>query len=116
MSEQKEAEKQRIKDALTNQAQEIDRFLKGEREINSLRDLPQFLQPIISNLLDEGHEVLIKGSAACRKNDLKRTPGDLDLEILVKGMSGFKNTQIRKFTSENFGLQVNDEDIRRFTI
>ncbi len=30
MSEQKEAEKQRIKDALTNQAQEIDRFLKNK--------------------------------------------------------------------------------------
>ncbi len=80
-----------------------------------MRDLPQFLQPIILKLLDEGCEVLIKGSAAYPKSELTRIPGDLDLEILVKGMSGFKNTQIRKFTSENFGLKVNDEDIRRFT-
>ncbi len=66
---------------------EVDVFLSGNRNISSTQDLPDFLQEIVDKILATGSQVILKGSAIYLDPNSSRKPADLDIEILIKGLS-----------------------------
>lgn len=89
-------------------------FQKDRRQIESIADLPEFLQEVISNLVNCGYKVLLKGSAVNRNvNYTSRLPADLDIEIVGNGFINGKDKSAKSFFKNFFDLTLENEDIYR---
>ena len=84
--------------------QQLQNFLQGPRQINSVSDLPEFLQRPIENLIRQGCTVSIKGSAAYLASDSKRLPGDLDIEVVMPNL-GDKTPDLSNPNTNFFSTQ-----------
>ncbi len=90
---------------LEQDKEEIQAFLKGPRQIKSTADLPAFLQPSFNALLQDGHRILLKGSAVYQLSNSRRVPNDLDVEILVRGMSKWNDKAVQNFVKMHFDIE-----------
>jgi len=89
--------------------EEMKAFLAGKRIINSVNDLPKFLQEILHKLsrsedLPESFSFLLKGSAVYSSHKCKRAPADLDCEFHIKGMDLWEKEKIVGFIAKNFNM------------
>lgn len=98
---------------LKEQQGQMKQFLEGDRNVNSITDLPSFMHSMVARLLEQNHRVFLKGSAVYQRGDTDRVPVDLDVEVMVKGMNEWNNKKIKNFVKKNFDLDVSDEQIFR---
>jgi len=90
---------------LEQDQEEMQAFLKGPRQIKSIFDLPAFLHPSFNALLQDGHRILLKGSAVYQFPNSRRVPNDLDVEILVRGMSKWNDKDVQNFVKMHFDIE-----------
>ena len=81
-------------------------FLDGPRTINSIKDLPDFLQKIWYELPSSGEYFLffLKGSAVYASPECARKPSDLDCEFHIKEMDTWKDGKIKEFIVKYFDI------------
>lgn len=94
------------------EGEQVRNFLREKREINSISDLPEFLQSKLQLLLAENHAVLLKGSVVYG-GQLSRIPKDLDIEIQVDGIKNWSDLNVTEFVKRNFDLDIKHEAIYR---
>lgn len=99
--------------ALKAEIEEVGEFLKGHKRISNIDQLPGFLRDQLGTLLqrEDVAEVNLKGSAVYQWNRSLKTPNDLDLEIKVKGISGWDREKVVKFVEDHFGLTIHPSKI-----
>lgn len=102
--EDKDAAPSRL-EKLHDERKQMEKFLSGPRQINSLADLPKFLQQPLDKLLQVGCGVVLKGSALYLPSYSKRQPSDLDIEVFVPKIKDWPEEQIRKFLQEDCDLE-----------
>lgn len=95
------------------QQRQVQNFLASNRVLNSLSDLPEFLQPKAQKFLQTGCEFSIKGSAVYPRAKGSRVPADLDLELLVPKIRDCTDEQVISFVEENFGVKIDVTQIYR---
>ncbi len=96
------------------QKQQIKQFLAGSRVIKSITDLPQFIQPIFTDLMANGYQILLKGSAIFpQRRELQRLPTDLDIEIRINGVGDLEDRFIQDFFRRVFDIQLDRKSIYR---
>lgn len=105
--------KQTPEQRLKSEQEEMKSFLQGSRQIDSVFNLPLFLQPSILDLLKNGSQVQVKGSVAYQASNSNRLPSDLDLEIFVGGIGKWPDQEIQKLVQEKFNLEITPEQIYR---
>ncbi len=95
-----------------SEGRQVRSFLQEKRKIQSLDDLPEFLQKKFRNLLDEKHAVLLKGSVVYGL-ELARSSQDIDIEVCVKAIRNWPDLEVVNFVRKNFDVEIDSSHIYR---
>ncbi len=100
---------------LKSSIEEVSEFLREEKRIRSVDQLPVFLQQPVRDLVarEDVEAVSLKGSAVYQWDRKFRQPADLDLEVKVKNISQWPAEEVAKFVKDHFDLTIDSSSIYR---
>ncbi len=105
----------KILNDLKSSIEDVSEFLREEKRIRSVDQLPVFLQQPVRDLVarEDVEAVSLKGSAVYQWDRTFRRPTDLDLEVKVKNISQWPAEEVVKFVKDHFDLRIDQSSIYR---